>query len=151
MGVEWVLEGHGENGVKLIFESKLRVPLCPLYYGDGGFEDVLNEHNFKHRLLLMMVYASGLRAGEVVKIRRKAALFCHTFTGRRYGHSLHTRTTGARIANHHRTLYPCCTAQNSVYTKPFRHYRQRGLLGSQPETNLKHQPKKASKAVYSCS
>jgi len=29
------------------------------------------EHNFKHRLLLMMVYASGLRAGEVVKLRKK--------------------------------------------------------------------------------
>ena len=31
----------------------------------------LNEHNFKHRLLLMMVYASGLRAGEVVRLKRQ--------------------------------------------------------------------------------
>jgi site-specific recombinase XerD len=30
----------------------------------------LTEPNYKHRLLLMMVYASGLRAGEVVKIRK---------------------------------------------------------------------------------
>jgi len=29
------------------------------------------ETNFKHRLLLMMVYASGLRAGEVVRLRRQ--------------------------------------------------------------------------------
>jgi len=31
----------------------------------------LNETNFKHRLLLMMVYASGLRAGEVVNLKRQ--------------------------------------------------------------------------------
>jgi len=31
----------------------------------------LNETNFKHRLLLMMVYASGLRAGEVVSLKRQ--------------------------------------------------------------------------------
>jgi integrase/recombinase XerD len=31
----------------------------------------LNENNFKHRLLLMMVYASGLRAGEVVSLKRQ--------------------------------------------------------------------------------
>jgi site-specific recombinase XerD len=30
-----------------------------------------NENNIKHRLLLMMVYASGLRAEEVVKLTRK--------------------------------------------------------------------------------
>jgi len=30
-----------------------------------------NENNFKHRLLLMMVYASGLRAGEVVRLKRE--------------------------------------------------------------------------------
>ena len=29
------------------------------------------ETNFKHRLLLMMVYASGLRAGEVVSLKRQ--------------------------------------------------------------------------------
>jgi len=31
----------------------------------------MNENNFKHRLLLMMVYASGLRAGEVVRLKRQ--------------------------------------------------------------------------------
>jgi len=30
----------------------------------------LTEKNIKHRLLLMMVYASGLRVGEVVKLKR---------------------------------------------------------------------------------
>jgi len=29
-----------------------------------------NEYNFKHRLLLMMVYASGLRASEVVNLKK---------------------------------------------------------------------------------
>jgi site-specific recombinase XerD len=29
------------------------------------------ENNLKHRLLLMMVYASGLRAGEVVSLKRR--------------------------------------------------------------------------------
>jgi integrase/recombinase XerD len=31
----------------------------------------MTENNFKHRLLLMMVYASGLRAGEVVSLKRQ--------------------------------------------------------------------------------
>ena len=31
----------------------------------------MTEKNFKHRLLLMMVYASGLRVGEVVKLKRQ--------------------------------------------------------------------------------
>jgi site-specific recombinase XerD len=32
---------------------------------------LMNEKNFKHRLLLMMVYASGLRVGEVVSLKRQ--------------------------------------------------------------------------------
>jgi integrase/recombinase XerD len=57
-----------------------------------------NENNFKHRLLLMMVYASGLRAGEVVKLKRqdidinRKTICIHSGKGRKDRYTLVSET-----------------------------------------------------------
>ena len=58
----------------------------------------MNETNYKHRLLLMMVYASSLRAGEVVKLRRqdvdinRKTICIHSGKGRKDRYTLVSET-----------------------------------------------------------